>query len=155
MKIQICLLGVALIIFSCAKETPKEEKNPIVGTWKLFKGTLVENGDTTVTNYTSDLSFIKIINETHFAFLQHDLSKGEDSVTAVFVAGGGMYSLHGDVYEEHLEYCSARKWEGNDFKFTISIKNDTLIQRGVEKVENAGVDRINEEKYVRLKGTGN
>lgn len=150
MKLTFSLLILSLVIVSCTKEPAKEDKSPIVGTWKLFKGTLIEDGDTTVTNYTGDLSFIKIINETHFAFLQHDLSQGKDTATAVFVAGGGAYSLRDNVYEEHLEYCSARNWEGNDFKFTITIRNDTLIQRGVEKVENVGVDRINEEKYVRL-----
>jgi len=144
------LFAVCLVALSCTKKMPNEEKSPIVGTWKLFKGTLIEDGDTTVTNYTRDLSFIKIIDDTHFAFLQHDLSKGEDSATAVFVAGGGTYVLRDNIYEEHLEYCSARDWEGNDFKFTVTIQNDTLIQHGVEKVENAGVDRINEEKYVRL-----
>jgi len=150
MKFIFLLLAMSFISLSCTKNPPKEEKSPIIGTWKLFKGILIEDGDTTVTDYTADLSFIKIINDTHFAFLQHDLSQGEDTTTAVFVAGGGVYSLRDNIYEEHLEYCSARKWEGNDFKFTISIKNDTLIQRGVEKVENAGVDRINEERYVRL-----
>lgn len=149
------LLAVVFMVFSCAKDTPKEEKPLIVGTWKLFKGTLIEDGDTTVTNYTDNLSFIKIINDTHFAFLQHDLSKGKDTTTAVFVAGGGQYSLRDNVYEEHLEYCSARDWEGNDFKFTVRIRNDTLIQRGIEKVENVGVDRINEEMYVRLKAAKN
>ena len=122
----------------------------IAGTWQLITGTVIEKGDTTVTDYTKDISFIKIINETHFAFLQHDLKKGQDS-GAVFVAGGGSYSLSDSSYTEHLEYCSARNWEGNDFKFAISIKGDTLIQRGVEKVESAGVDRINIEKYVRVK----
>ena len=48
-------------------------------------------------------------------------------------------------------YYKAKVWENNDFKFTVSIKNDTLIQTGIEKVEKAGVDRLNIEKYVRLK----
>jgi hypothetical protein len=55
------------------------------------------------------------------------------------------------MYTEHLEYCSAREWEGNDFAFTIHIRNDTLTQSGIEKVESAGVNRINIEKYVRVK----
>jgi hypothetical protein len=102
-----------------------------------------------VTDYRKNISFIKIINDTHFAFLQHDLKKGQDS-DAVFVSGGGRYSLSDSLYTEHLEYCNARNWEGNDFKFTISIKADTLIQTGVEKVESAGVNRINIEKYIRV-----
>ena len=123
---------------------------PIVGTWQLITGTIIEKGDTVVTDYTKNISFLKIINDTHFAFLQHDLNKGKDSA-AVFVSGGGAYSLTDSLYTEHLEYCSARDWEGNDFTFTITIKEDTLIQSGVEKVENAGVNRVNIEKYIRVK----
>lgn len=103
-----------------------------------------------MTDYTKNTSFIKIINDTHFAFLQHDLDKGKDSVP-VFVSGGGRYTLTDNMYTEHLEYCSDRNWEGNDFKFTIEIKNDTLIQSGVEQVETAGVNRVNIEKYIRVK----
>jgi len=123
---------------------------PLQGTWRLLSGTLIEKGDTMVTDYSKGVSFIKIINPTHFAFLQHDVKKGKDS-TAVFVAGGGTYSLMDSSYTEHLEYCSAREWEGNDFPFSITIRNDTLIQSGIEKVEGAGVNRINIEKYVRIK----
>lgn len=125
-------------------------KTALTGTWKLLRGTLIEKGDTTITDYGKNISFIKIINDTHFAFLQHDLNKGKDS-SAVFVSGGGKYSLKNDQYTEHLEYCSAREWEGNDFKFTVTFKGDTLIQQGVEKVEGTGVNRLNIEKYVRLK----
>ena len=110
---------------------------------------MIEKGDTVVTDYTKNISFLKIINDTHFAFLQHDLNKGKDS-TAVFVSGGGNYSLTDSLYIEHLEYCSARDWEGNDFTFTIAIKDDTLIQSGIEKVESAGVNRVNIEKYIRV-----
>jgi hypothetical protein len=120
------------------------------GTWKLLTGTVIENGDTTITDYTHDVSFIKIINATHFSFLQHDLKKGKDSA-AVFVAGGGRYSFNNNNYTEHLEYCSAREWEGNDFSFSVSFNGDTLIQQGIEKVEKAGVNRINTEKYTRVK----
>jgi hypothetical protein len=123
---------------------------PITGTWKLLTGTLIEKGDTTITDFTKNVSFIKIINDSHFAFLQHDLKKGKDSA-ASFVAGGGSYSLKNNSYTEHLEYCSARDWEGTDFNFTITINKDTLIQSGVEKVEDAGVNRVNIEKYVRVK----
>lgn len=152
MKTKIVLVIVAFAFFSCLTEKGQEkaEKKPIVGTWKLLSGTLIENGDTTITDYTRDVSFIKIINDTHFSFLQHDLKKGKDSA-AVFVSGGGRYTLTNDSYTEHLEYCSAREWEGNDFKFTITLKGDTLVQNGIEVVEAAGVNRVNIEKYVRVK----
>lgn len=150
-KITTILLGAALM-WSCSKAGEsglKSSTSPITGTWKLLTGTLIEKGDTTVTDYTKNVSFIKIINDTHFAFLQHDLNKGKDS--AVFVAGGGKYSLRDSLYTEHLEYCSDRNWEGNDFTFTISFNKDTLIQKGVEKPEGTGINRINIEKYVRVR----
>jgi hypothetical protein len=143
------LLIIILTLDSCNGKTQESSSASIEGTWKLVSGTLIENGEEIVTDYTKNVSFIKIINETHFAFLQHDLNKGQDS-SAVFVAGGGKYSLDNDRYTEHLEYCSAREWEGNDFSFTITIKGDSLTQTGIEKVENLGVNRMNIEKYVRI-----
>jgi len=136
---------------SVKTEETKKESHSIEGTWKLLSGTLIEKGDTTVTDYTKGKSFIKVINKTHFAFMGHDLNKGKDSVTAFYSSGGGMYELYDSAYTEKLEYCSDRQWEGTDFHFTISIINDTLIQQGVEKVESAGVNRINIEKYLRVK----
>jgi hypothetical protein len=150
---QCYLAAACLFLLSCqdaGKPAPtKAQPHELTGTWKLLTGTLIENGDTTVSSYSGNISFVKIINKSHFAFLQHDLHKGKDSA-AVFVAGGGRYDLKDSSYTEHLEYCSAREWEGNDFHFTIRIDGDTLTQYGVEKVEAAGVDRINVEKYVRV-----
>ncbi|OQP52771.1 hypothetical protein A4H97_24000 [Niastella yeongjuensis] len=131
--------------------TTKKAPAAITGTWRLLIGTLIEKGDTTVTDYTSNKQFIKIINDTHFAFLSHDLNKGKDSANALFTAGGGKYSIKDSIYTEHLEYCNAREWENNDFTFTVSIKNDTLIQQGVEKIEGSNINRLNIEKYVRLR----
>lgn len=125
--------------------------HPLIGTWKLVTGIIVEKGDSTITDYTKGKSFIKIINETHFAFLLHDLNKGQDSTMAVFASGGGRYTLQDSTYTEHLEYCTDRAWEGHDFPFTVTIAGDTLVQRGVEKVEAQGIERLNIERYVREK----
>jgi hypothetical protein len=142
-------------MLSCS-EKPKDgpeisATTSIEGTWKLLTGSIIEKGDTTITDYTKNKSFIKIINNSHFAFLLHDLSKGKDSSSAEFSAGGGSYSLTGNKYTEHLEYCNAREWEGHDFSFTITISGDTLIQSGVEKIEAQGINRVNTEKYIRAK----
>ncbi|MGV3587244.1 MAG: hypothetical protein ACO1OF_09600 [Adhaeribacter sp.] len=153
MKRRIELLLFSLMLLSCGRgtvdNTAKPAANQLTGTWQLVKAILIEKGDTTVTDYTKNISFIKIINDTHFAFLQHNLNKGKDS--AVFVAGGGTYSLKDSAYTEHLEYCSAREWEGNNFNFTLKFSGDTLIQSGVEEVASAGVNRLNIEKYIRVR----
>ena len=150
----IRLLILSLLIMSCDATTEKDKSKqstvPIEGTWKLLSGITIEKGDSTVTDYTKNVQFIKIINKTHFAFFNHDLNKGKDS-TAVFSSGGGSYTITDSSYTEHLEYCSDRQWENNDFKFTVTINNDTLIQKGIEKIENIGVNRINIEKYIRIK----
>lgn len=150
-KIFYLLLFVTTVIVSCNDKTNETSTiaatNPIQGTWKLLTGTLIEKGDTVVTDYTKNTSFIKIINVSHFAFLQHDLRKDSTS----FSAGGGRYTLNGNNYTEHLEYCNAKEWEGHDFSFTVTISGDTLVQRGVEKIEAQGIDRLNIEKYIRYK----
>ena len=150
--IHIFLIGV--IVFSCntSPQASSEAVDPgaLEGTWQLISGTIIENGDTTVTDYTKNQSMIKIINGSHFAFLNHDLKNGKDS-TAAFSAGGGVYTLDGDQYMEYLEYCNAREWEGHTFQFTVTVRNDTLIQQGVEKIENINVDRLNIEKYSKVK----
>jgi hypothetical protein len=140
---------LSVIIISCNHQTQETESKsvPILGTWKLLTGTLIEKGDTTVTDYTKNLSFIKIINQTHFAFLQHDTRR--DSTN--FSAGGGSYSLKGNNYTENLEYCSSKEWEGHSFNFTINLSGDTLVQSGDEVIEDEGINRTNIEKYVRVK----
>ena len=154
MKIKIVFVLISAVLLSCnsSVQTPEatSTKKPIEGTWKLLTGTLVEKGDTVVTDYTKGKSFIKIINDDHFAFLTHDLGKGKNA-DSMFVAGGGGYSFHDSSYTEHLEYCNDRQWEGNDFSFTVTINNDTLIQKGIEKIDSLGVNRLNIEKYIRVK----
>ena len=149
MKQGIVFLIIVFPLLSCNEPTQpaKTEKVqvPIEGTWELISGTAITKGDTTFTDYTKGQKMIKIINATHFAFLKHDLSKGKD--TAIYESGGGTYSLVGNQYTEHLDYCNYREWEGHEFQFTVAINNDTLIQTGLEKLENLGIDRVIIEKY--------
>ena len=146
MKMTAALLFSFLLLDACQTSN---DPLPITGTWQLLTGTLIENGDTSITDDTNDKKFIKIINDSHFGFLNHDLNNGNDSL-ASFSAGGGSYTLSGNTYTEHLEFCSDRAWEQNDFSFTVTIHNDTLIQQGVEKVEGTSINRLNIEKYTRV-----
>ena len=154
MKKLFIAISLFAMVASCKNKSQGDAETPInslQGTWRLLTGTVIEKGDTTITDYTKGKSFIKIINNSHFAFLLHDLSKGKDSSSAEFSAGGGTYSLNRNNYTEHLEYCNAREWEDHDFTFTVTISGDTLIQSGIEKIEAQGIDRINTETYIRIK----
>lgn len=147
----LALLAIAFLFACNLSVDTREPALPIKGTWQLFSAILVENGDSTTTDYTKDKKFIKIINDSHFSFISHDLAHGKDSATAAFSAGAGSYTLKDSTYTESLEFCSVREWEGHDFTFSVTIQNDTLVQSGVEKIEGMNVDRLNIEKYVRVK----
>jgi len=153
MKLITVILFLYIFLISCDTkmdvEKPVGVRNPLEGTWKLISGTIIQGGDTTNTDYTKNKSFIKIINQNHFSFVDHDLNKGKDSL-ANYTSGAGAYTFKDSTYTEHLEYCSDRAWEGNDFTFTILIRDDTLTQTGIEKIEKLGVNRLNIERYKRL-----
>ena len=142
----IQLLVVALVAFGC-NGNPKP--NSLIGTWELIAASSTEQGKT-ISTFDTKRKMIKIINPTHFAFLNHTISAATDSATTPFSAGGGKYTLAGNVYTEYLEYFTDKRWEGNKFEFTVNLLNDTLIQRGVEKVEKLNVDHILIETYKRV-----
>jgi len=136
------LLMLALLI-SC-------ENSPITGTWQLISVETIQGRDTTLNLYTEGVIGIKMFNDTHFSFFQHDLEQGADSSSSLFVSGGGTYFLENGWYKEHLEYCNFREYENNSFEFQLSIDGDTLVQRGKEEVAAAGVDIYITETYLKL-----
>ena len=153
MKAKTGLAIIAMILLACTSKpnkTDQESQSLMAGTWQLISGTTIQKKDTVVTDYLKDKKAIKIINGTHFSFLIHDLTKGKGT-NPMFVAGGGRYTLEGNKYTEFLEYCNDRQWENNKFEFTVAVKNDTLTQTGLEKIDSIGVNRINIEKYIRIK----
>jgi hypothetical protein len=150
MKIKIPLLLLAISLIAVLAFKISKPAINMVGTWQLVSGVTITKGVSAVTDYSKGTRMIKIINGTHFAFLKHDLNSPKDS-TNHFDAGGGSYTLNGNQYTEHLDYYSDKNWENKAFNFTVEIKNDTLIQKGLEKVENENIDRIIIEKYLKVK----
>jgi hypothetical protein len=149
----VALAALSVIVFFMACNAPAEKKeaaNPIIGTWRLVSGATITKGETKANSYPKDQQMIKIINDTHFAFLNHIMNTAKDSSNK-FDAGGGAYTLKGDQYTEHLDYYKDKAWEGKPFNFTITFSGDTLIQKGVEKVEGTNIDRVIIEKYLREK----
>jgi hypothetical protein len=142
----VLLSIVAFVAFSCNQTS---QPTSLIGTWELIASTSTEKGKT-VSTFDSKRKMIKIINPTHFAFLNHNISADTDSTATPFSAGGGKYTLAGNVYTEYLDYFTDKRWEGNKFEFTVNLLNDTLIQRGVEKVEKLNVDHILIETYKRV-----
>ncbi len=152
MKPTVTLLFSLLLLFSCTeKSTSEQTASPLFGTWQLVAATSTQ-GDSTTSTFNPKNTMIKIINDTHFAFLNHSNSNdGAGDSTHFFDGGGGSYTLEDSNYTEHLEYYSDKQWENNSFSFTVHISNDTLVQRGIEKVEKLSVDHIIVETYKRIK----
>lgn len=57
------------------------------------------------------------------------------------------------LHDRHRSYpanpplaSSLREWEENQFEFTVSISQDTLVQTSVEKIAELGVDQTIIEK---------
>lgn len=153
MKLHIAgaLMFVALLSCNSKSENqPTKDQLSLTGTWKLLHARIIKQGDTTFTDYTQGKEAIKMMNETHFSFFQHDLNQGQDSASAVFVSGAGRYTLEGNRYTEYLDYCSYRPAENHKFEFDITIKGDTLIQSGFEKLESEEFGVHNTETYVKI-----
>lgn len=151
MKLNYLLLFLAAVIWaSCKPKNATPPETRLIGTWQLLSGTTIAKGISTTIDYTKNQRMIKIINGTHFAFLKHDLQVEKDSSNH-FDAGGGRYILAGNQYTEYLDYYTDKKWEHKKFSFTIALNKDTLVQKGLEKVENTAIDRVIIEKYVKVK----
>ncbi|OJW15183.1 hypothetical protein [Mucilaginibacter sp. 44-25] len=156
MKVKNLLLVATIALASCTQKptesTYSESKSAssMVGTWKLVSAITVTKGDSVKDYPVPNQEMIKILNDTHFAFMRHDLSKGKGK-DATYTAGGGTYDFKGDKYTEHLAYLNARDWEGKDFDFTVKFKGDTLIQKGIEKIDSLNINHEIIETYVKQK----
>jgi hypothetical protein len=151
MKLLKLIILSAVTLASCSGQ-PKAKKTSeqsINGTWKLVSAKVITKGDTLNTFPVENQEMIKEFNDTHFSFFKHDVNKGKGK-GAIFDAGSGTYTLNGDKYEEHLQYCSYRDWENLKFSFTLKISNDTLVQRGIEKIDSLNVNHEIVETYVKL-----
>lgn len=153
MKAILFLLPAAIVLSSCtntSKQAEQTTSSPLIGTWKMINATTIKGNDTTVTDYTREREFIKIITPSHFSFLSHDLNHGKDSM-ASFIAGGGRVNIGADKYTEYLDYCNFREWEGGVFELSYTINRDTLITSSREKIEKLGIDQLNTEKLLRIR----
>lgn len=150
MKTKILVIVAFSVLFSSCTQNKKgpSQHSPLNGTWQLVFAEAVIN-DSVVHDKLQGNKMIKIITNSHFAFLNHDLKAGKDSA-ALFVAGGGTCTLHDSIYSETLEYCNYRDWEGLKVDFKFHLKGDTLILSGHEKKDDIKVNQFITEKYIRI-----
>lgn len=151
MKSIFFVVILTLLFFSCKQEKMEDakalvpNKNSIVGTWKLVYGEIREKDSLEVKDLSKS-EFIKILNDTHFAFFNQNKKTSEG-----FYGGGGTYELKGTDYIETLDFIETESYRGHRFPFTVEIKGDSLIQFGTEEIKEANIKRYIIEKYIRLK----
>ena len=151
----ILLAVVVAICCSCNKPAPGANAFPpeYVGTWQLISSDYYGK-DAVTSNMVAGQEMMKIITPTHFAFFLHDLHQGKDSSNVAYMSGGGRVAYQDGEYIEHLNYCTARQWETHTFNFRLELRGDTLIQQGVEELEDLGLGDENLlliEKYIRVR----
>ncbi|MBV1888456.1 MAG: hypothetical protein KUG51_04125 [Urechidicola sp.] len=152
MKGFIYFLVIPMIFISCNRSKINSQESlsqnnlstQIVGTWKLVYGEIREKDSITIRDISKS-DFIKIINKTHFAFINQDFENPER-----FYGGAGSYTLNSNDYIENLDYIKNESIRGHSFTFTIEIKGDTLIQQGLEEVKKENLKRYILEKYIRI-----
>ncbi len=152
MKRLFLILILIIIFISCSpnkpnsviETSPNTINNNIIGTWKLVYGEIREHDSITIKD-TSTSEFIKIINETHFAFFNQNLKNSED-----YYAGAGTYTLNENDYVEVLSFFKNESFRGHTFAFNLEIKGDTLIQSGIEEIKETNIKRHIIEKYIKI-----
>ena len=157
----ILLIITIGLCYACCQETQKTQEaqntqgipHEYIGTWQLISSDY-HSKDSIKSNMVKGQKMMKIITPSHFAFFLHDLKQGKDSTTATYMSGGGTVAYKDGEYTENLNYCTAREWENHSFSFQLELKGDTLIQQGVEELEELGLGEENLlliEKYIKVK----
>ncbi|TRX63271.1 hypothetical protein [Carboxylicivirga sp. M1479] len=153
MRFTLLILVIGLC-YACCDEHKSTTVFPeqYVGTWQLVSSDY-HSKDSVTSNMVEGQEMIKILTPTHFAFFLHDLAQGKDSTTVAYMSGGGTVVFKDDEYTENLDFCTAREWENHSFHFKLELRGDTLIQQGVEELEDLGLGDENLlliEKYIRV-----
>jgi len=141
--LKINIIWLLLIFLTGCMETSTNEAT-IIGSWEMIYAES-ETGDSVTYKDLDRVKFIKIINEDHFSFFNQVY--GTDSG---FYSGAGTYLLNGTNYSETLQFIGSQSWRDQHFDFQIEIKGDTLVQKGIEEVEESGIRRRILEKFVRI-----
>jgi hypothetical protein len=96
-----------------------------VGTWKLVSTKYGDAKD--FTKYGETSSRLKLINPTHFTWIEVDATTKK-----VLSSAGGSYKLSGNTYTETIDFAGdgMDAFLGKSQKFTIKIEGDKLFQSG-------------------------
>ena len=124
----IAAILLAILTVSAVPGTtlkPKKQKLSPEGTWELVSYKYGPS-QSAFTDRTESLQRLKVINKTHFIWVDIDISG------KIIQSAGGPYTLNGDIYTEFLEFgYGMDPYLKTNPQFTIRIEGDMLFQTGL------------------------
>lgn len=121
---------VTMINFGCSKRTTSSlsDTNPLIGTWVLVSSNNTSaDGEYEILD-RSNTRQMKILNPTHFMFIQEHIGSGEKEFTS---AAGGTYEIDGNTYVENLDYASWEDYKDSNAVFTWRLEDGKWYHKGV------------------------
>jgi ketosteroid isomerase-like protein len=113
-----------------------KQTNPFEGNWELLsvtsKGTLVVDGKPVNVNMVKDTKNfgMKMIHNSYFMFSGQDTNNSATEASY----GYGTYTFKDNIYTENIIYHVGKELIGKSMSFEMTVKGDTLIQRGPLKI---------------------
>jgi hypothetical protein len=134
----------------------------LIGEWLLVDAQMTIAGKTEKT-FDINRKMVKLFTEDHFSFYSKTENRTAYSAAVTdkerfqgsktLDAGGGTYDLQGDIYTEHITYCTYPNYEGKSIPFKISLEKNQLTQEGEYPLKELGFAEQNgyvKEVYQRI-----
>jgi hypothetical protein len=124
--VSIVFLAIALLTVSASSgEKSQKKMTSIEGTWELVSYKYGSSSSGFI-DVNDNVRRIKVINETHFIWVQYDTISGK-----VVRSAGGTYTIKGDAYSEFLEFGLAMEpYIKQSHNYTVKVEGDLQFLSG-------------------------
>jgi hypothetical protein len=151
----LIVAGFLLVAGSCGEQ---RSSNSLEGAWELIEAKY----DPPDPNFApAEWRQIKLVTRTHWAYLSQKRSSPKLSsltndaellaAAKAFGAGGGTYTLDGDVYTERIEWFSTPNHVGTSVPYKIKWEGDEWIQTGTFPMKSLGLADRDQQLYERYR----
>jgi hypothetical protein len=143
-------IGLFSVLVFCFLGAQSKQTNPFEGNWELLSSTgiYVEKGKQININFKKDANNcgMKLINDNYFMFVTKEMVNGVATATY----GYGTYTFKNNIYTEQIIYISGEAFPGTSPSYEMTVKGDTLIQKGPLKIGDFKDSKIEfTETYMR------
>ena len=144
-------IGLFLTLVFCLLAAQSKQTKPFEGNWELISSTgkyTDEKGAVQNINFKKDANNygMKLIHDDYFMFVGQEMVNGV--VTANY--GYGTYTYKNNIYMEKIIFISGKEFTGKSPSYEMTVKGDTLIQKGPLKIGDFKDGKIEfTETYIR------